>query len=152
MRKFLAALAAPALVLAAAASSSAAVADTASWNAFPGTDSRWHCGPTVTIRSGFQAQSCIVKATDAISYQGATIINLAAPTRVYGVTETYEAGTFTGLRNCSTSLNPELRPAGRSVCFSKTVTGSRGNAVQTRSLVEAGASEKLWTSPTIVLG
>ncbi|MER7721966.1 hypothetical protein AB0L50_13255 [Streptomyces flaveolus] len=152
MRKLLAALAAPALVLMAATSSSAAGSDTTGWNTFAGTDSRWHCGPTITIRSGFQAQSCIVKAYDGVSYQGATIINLASSTRVYGVTETYEAGAFTWLRNCSTGTNPELRPTGRSVCFSKTVTGDNGNAVQTRSYVEAGASQKLWTSPTIVLG
>ncbi|MGV4892002.1 hypothetical protein ACSR0Z_36700 [Streptomyces viridosporus] len=152
MRKLLALLAAPALVLAAATSSSAANADTTSWNRYSGTDSRWHCGATITIRSGFQAQSCVVKSSDGVTYQGATIINLASATRVYGVTQTYEAGTFTWLRNCSNGNNPERRPAGRSVCYSKTRTGKKGNAVQARSYIEAGASEKLWWSPTVTLG
>ncbi|MEU2227999.1 hypothetical protein [Streptomyces sp. NPDC018347] len=152
MRKLLALLAAPALVLATATSSSATNADTTSWNGYSGTDSRWHCGATVTIRQGLQAQSCVVKSSDGVTYQGATIISLASATRVYGVTESYEAGTFTWLRNCSTGDHPERRPAGRSVCYSKTRTGKKRHTVRARSYVEAGAAEKLWWSPTVTLG
>ncbi|MFF0434789.1 hypothetical protein ACFYU9_21455 [Streptomyces sp. NPDC004327] len=116
------------------------------WNPYTGTNSNWHCGATVTIRQGVQAQSCIV--VSGTSYQGATIINLASATTVAGSTRTWEAGNETFP---SKECNVETRPAGRSVCFNATRAGASGHAVQAKSFVADDIAWKEWTSPTVVL-
>ncbi|MEU8512884.1 hypothetical protein AB0C76_15020 [Kitasatospora sp. NPDC048722] len=146
MKKAISLLAVPVVLLFAAGPASAADNETKSWNRFTSTDSRWHCGPTRTLWSGVQAQSCVILATDGLSYQGATIVNTDVPRNMSARTESFEAGVRTWSSVCEDSL----LPAGRSVCFSKTITGHNGNAVQARSQILSTAD--IWTSPTAVLG
>lgn len=124
---------------------SAAPAQAASWNAFPGMDSRWTCGPTVTIRQGLQAQSCVV--VSGSSYQGATIVNVPGGGMINGETRSWEAGKE---RPAAGFCDGPL--AGQGVCFNETRPRlASGNAVQTVSSVSDGNYSKRWTSPTVVV-
>ncbi|MCC3775185.1 hypothetical protein [Streptomyces sp. UNOB3_S3] len=116
------------------------------WNPYTGTTSNWHCGSTVTIRPGFQAQSCIV--VSGTNYQGATIISLTSATTVMASTRTWEAGSETlPSRECFI----EERPVGRSVCFNATRSGPNGDGVQAVSSVSDDIAGKEWVSPTVIL-